>query len=169
MLLKGVKSKTIQKRIIKKYEQNQAQNNKYNSKIEKVLLLIEDGAKDTTPELIRKKFDWKENVVSTLIYVDLKQSDLIEDNTFSVKDLNWFGKLKSASVKECLDQEFDVCINLVSNELGLLISLESNAKFRVGVDEQFANFYDLTIALESGDLNIFVDELKRYLEILNKI
>ncbi|GAB1309564.1 hypothetical protein KH5_22470 [Urechidicola sp. KH5] len=169
MLFKGVKHKSIQKKIVKKFETLQNNSDLKIDKNSKVLLILEDKSDVPLRELLNQKFSWPLKRISTLLFNDSNQVDSNTELTFSLEHIGLFGNIKSEELKKEIDQDFDLVINLLSNDVALLLTLESNSKFRIGVDSNKANFYDLTIATESGDLNIFVNELERYLKILNKI
>jgi hypothetical protein len=90
---------------------------------------------------------------------------------YSVKDLNWYYKPNNNFVKDFIEEEFDIVIDLNLNEnlSSKYISGVSKAKFKVGIyDERNSDYYDMMIKVEDkNNLNEFIKQILHYLNILN--
>lgn len=86
-------------------------------------------------------------------------------------DINWFGKLKPKAVKEFLSHSFDMllCYQKHPNKMLEELVKSSKAEFKVGRLEGNARMYDLAIASNHQDVMIFIEEVKKYLRILNRL
>jgi hypothetical protein len=89
---------------------------------------------------------------------------------FTLKDLNWYNKPVSPFVKDYIQTEFDISINLdIGNNNSLnYISGLSKAHFKVGrYNEKNTDLYDLMLDMkEPVELPLFITELNHYLAIL---
>jgi len=87
------------------------------------------------------------------------------------KNINWFNKPSSVFVRDFINEEFDIIIdlNLDNNLSGQYISGLSKAKFKVGIfSESNSKYYDLMIKLDNKrNLNDYIKELIHYLTIIN--
>ncbi|MBC2845478.1 DUF6913 domain-containing protein [Winogradskyella flava] len=90
---------------------------------------------------------------------------------YSPKDFGWKGKINSIELQSFLDEPFDVMICFFKKELLhlKLITAASKANLKVGISRTDERLYDLIIDVELKAINIFKQELKKYLEILNKL
>ncbi len=101
----------------------------------------------------------------------VKKSDSFGYPVFTPKDLSWRATFEKSEVREFADKEFDLLINYYDVEKSalLIVSHLSRARFKVGfssVDKKLNHFMINTYASEH---QIFMDELIKYLKILNKI
>lgn len=95
----------------------------------------------------------------------------LRQNQIYHKDFTWKGEITNQNALEFLDISFDVLIGYYQgpNEFLDLMVSESNSKFKVGLANSNPRLYDLIIELEPDKLSNFKIELKKYLQILNKI
>jgi hypothetical protein len=121
-------------------------------------------------ELIQKGIDEKN--IKILVYKDkIKKNDVFEYPVFSHKDLSWHGTVDTKEVKNFIKEPFDLLINYYDTEKValLLVSHLSKASFKVGfatVDKRLNHFM---INTNAENYKVFIDELFKYLKILNKI
>ena len=114
----------------------------------------------------------KENNIEVLVFKDkIKKNESFDYPTFSHKDLSWTATFEKSDVKNFTAKKFDLLINYYDTEKAalLLVSHQSKASFKVGfasVDKKINHFM---INARAEDYKIFVDELFKYLKILNKI
>lgn len=90
---------------------------------------------------------------------------------FSPKDFGWKGKINSVDLQSFLDEPYDCLISYYKKdvlELDLITAL-SKAKFKVGLNRGEERLYDLIIDIKPNDIEVFKEELKKYLNILNKL
>lgn len=90
---------------------------------------------------------------------------------FSEKSFGWKAQVKDAKLKSFLDEPFDLLIgyfnkNHLYTELAVL---QSNAKFKAGISKVNQQLYDIEISEYPKNTIRFLEELKRYLKILNKL
>ncbi|SNR30581.1 DUF6913 domain-containing protein [Lutibacter flavus] len=90
---------------------------------------------------------------------------------YSFKDFGWYGKVNSAALKNILTKKYDLLINYskVDNLYNNLLILQCEAGFKVGFASLDNRLYDLLIDCKPTEISLFNKELKKYLEILNKI
>jgi hypothetical protein len=93
------------------------------------------------------------------------------DTYYSPKDFGWKGKINSVDLQTFLDEEYDALICYFKKEnLHLkLITALSKANLKVGLSRTDERLYDLIIDVNPKDIQIFKKELKKYLNILNKL
>jgi hypothetical protein len=90
---------------------------------------------------------------------------------YSPKDFGWKGSINNVDLQNFIDEPYDVLICYYKNELLQLnhITAASKANLKVGISKNDERLYDLIIDVDLKDLNIFKQELKKYLNILNKL
>lgn len=108
-----------------------------------------------------------------IIFENLKDDFVTQHyNTFSEKDFGMYAKLKAENLKGFVDTRYDLLINYCHPESihGNVIALKSRAKFKVSfADERIADMYNFTIAVDTNKIDVFNDELAKYLQILELI
>ncbi|MDD3569101.1 MAG: hypothetical protein PHT92_11945 [Bacteroidales bacterium] len=91
-------------------------------------------------------------------------------NLFTIKEVNWYGKPLAPFAEEFMATNFDILIDLSTEEifpLKWIVSL-SKAKFRVGNLSYPDNPNDLIINVKPDeDLNYFISQIKHYLNLIN--
>jgi len=121
-------------------------------------------------ELIKKGIS--ENDIKVLVFKDkIKKNEVFDYPVFSHKDLSWRGTFDKKEVKEFVAEPFDLLISYYDTEKTalLLVSHLSKASFKVGfasIDKRLNHFM---INTNVENYKIFMDELFKYLKILNKI
>jgi len=121
-------------------------------------------------ELIKNGID--ESNIKILVYKDkIKKNEVFDYPVFSHKDLSWTGTVDKKEVKDFIKEPFDLLINYYDTEKValLLVSHLSKASFKVGfatVDKRLNHFM---INTNAENYKVFVEELFKYLKILNKI
>ena len=96
----------------------------------------------------------------------------LEYDFFSLKDLSWNYTPNNIYVKNFIDDQFDILVDLNLNDSFPLkyISTLSKAKFKVGKNSKWnSSIFDLLLEVESSkDLKYFLRNLDTYLFIINK-
>ena len=121
-------------------------------------------------ELIRNGI--AESDIKILVFKDkVKKNEVFDYPVFSHKDLSWHGTVDKKEVKDFIAQPFDLLINYYDTEKAalLLVSHSSKAGFKVGfasIDKRLNHFM---INTNAENYKVFMDELFKYLKILNKI
>src|ERR1035437_4331026 len=97
----------------------------------------------------------------------------LEYDFLSAKELNWFGKPNSAVVKNFIQEDFDLLIDLNVHDHFVLkyISALSKAKFKVGkYNEKDESIYDMMIDADNTQtLKYFLRQVDTYITMLNKV
>ena len=121
-------------------------------------------------ELIQNNIEAKN--INFLVFKDkVKKSDVFDCTFFSQNDLSWHGTIDKKEVNEFIDESFDLLINYYDTEKAalLLVSHLSKASFKVGfasIDKRLNHFM---INTNAENYKVFIEELFKYLKILNKI
>ena len=102
---------------------------------------------------------------------DEKNVNQLWDTFFNPKDFGWKGKINNTELQSFIDTEFDALISFYKQdvlELNLITAL-SKANFKIGLSNEDSRLYDLIIDVKPNNFNLFKQELKKYLIVLNKI
>lgn len=113
-----------------------------------------------------------ESNIKVLVYKNkIKKNEVFNYPTFSHKDLSWKATFDKSEVKDFIGQKFDLLINYYDNEKSalLLVTNQSKANFKVGFSSVDKKLNHFMINIEAENYKIFVEELFKYLKILNKI
>lgn len=113
-----------------------------------------------------------ESNIKILVYRDnLKKNEVFNYSTFCHKDLSWKASFDKSEVKDFIAQKFDLLINYYDTEKSalLLVTNHSNANFKVGFSSIDKKLNHLMIDTNAENYKIFIEELFKYLKILNKI
>lgn len=114
----------------------------------------------------------QENNIQFLVFKDkIKNKETFDYPVFSHKDLSWRATFDKSEVKDFTAQKFDLLINYYDTEKAalLLASNQSKATFKVGFASVDKKLNNLMIDTHAENYQIFVEELFKYLKILNKI
>ena len=113
-----------------------------------------------------------ENDIKILVFKDkIKKNEVFDYPTFSHKDLSWTATFDKSEVKDFIAQKFDLLINYYDTEKSalLLVSNQSKASFKVGFSSIDKKLNHFMINTNAENYQIFIEELFKYLRILNKI
>lgn len=146
----------------------------------KTALLIYDATLSENDQLARKMAQFlKEEGVKTdaLGFFNKKEKkvvlpkDELNYHYFSPLDLNWLKIPKSNKVIDLKKKKVDLLIDLnLNNHFSLeFISTLSPAHFKVGASGSYRDeVCDLTISMENADMQNLIEQIKKYLSIINK-
>jgi hypothetical protein len=110
--------------------------------------------------------------IKVLVYKDkIKKNEVFDYPIFTHKDLSWRGTIDKKDVKDFVNEPFDLLINYYDTEKValILVSHLSKASFKVGfasIDKRLNHFM---IDTNAENYKVFMDELFKYLKILNKL
>lgn len=142
-------------------------------KIETVGLLIDETHFPNKSELIEglKANGIQENNITLLLYHDKDKKRDFNFTSFSLKNISWSGSVNDQEIVDFKSKSFDILISyyVVEKPALLLVTQRSKALFKVGfsnIDKRI-NHFMIDTTIENS--NVFVDELFKYLKILNKI
>lgn len=136
-------------------------------KITKILLLVDNQFDNKIEEEIKNKF--KIDGVQKIVFSEKLNKNQVND-IFSKKDFTIFANIKNKTLKNLLNEQYDLLINYSVNNLYLkYISVYSNIMFKVGFSSCDKRIYNLMIDTEPQNTLVFKNELEKYLKILKKI
>ncbi|WP_055436507.1 DUF6913 domain-containing protein [Lacinutrix algicola] len=172
MILKGFKEKSN-----KNYIDSQSKNrviSPSNTKVKRIGVLFNAEELINVPifnglaEVLNIK---KENIEIIAFKSQIEKEEDVFSPTYTMKHLGWRGAIKEATLKQFLNTKFDLLISYYKNDTTPLkvLTVASKSKFKVGILETDERINDLIIKTEINDFKTFTSELKKYLNILNKI
>jgi hypothetical protein len=112
------------------------------------------------------------NSIKIIVYKDkLKKNEVYSQPTFSIKQLNWKAEIIDSTVNNFINEDFDLLISYYDVEKAILLNITHNSKalFKVGFSSIDKRLNHLIINTNAENYKVFVQELFRYLKILNKI
>ena len=145
-----------------------------NCPVTKVGLIVDESCFLETTALKREIISngIAESNIKVIVYRDiLKSKAVYAEPTFGIKDLNFKNEFANPALKDFLSEEFDLLINYYNKEKPFLLLLTHNAKakFKIGFSTVDKRLNHLLINIEPENYKGFIQELFRYLKILNKI
>ena len=121
-------------------------------------------------ELVEHGID--ENQIKVLIFKNkINKNEVFKHELVTYKEFNWSGELTHSKAELFLNTNFDLLINYHEFDkppLGYLSYL-SKANFKVGFNTQDKTVNKFMVNTNIYNYQLFVDELFKYLKILNKI
>jgi hypothetical protein len=141
--------------------------------IEKVGIIIDESYFKDRESLVNEliKNDVLESNIQILVYKDrIKRKEVFDYSVFSIKNLTWIGTFNKREVNDFIATKFDLLINYYDVEKVplLLASHQSKANFKVGFSSIDRRLNHITITTNAENHIVFVEELFKYLIILNK-
>ena len=173
MIFTGFKRKSTQLFFNKQLQKLLENSIKHESnKVHSVVVFLNDiSEKETIQQNLIEHLNIAVDKIDFVMFYAKINKDNTCDDCYSPKDFGWYGKVKSEELKTVLTKKYDLLINYskVENIYCKLLVLQCKAAFKVGFSEVDKRLYDLMIDCEMSDVALFNSELKKYLEILNKI
>jgi len=172
MFLKAFKEKSNRKYINKLLDAPQVANSSNKVSTIAVLLYLDDF---TDFEVFRQYFKELDLTSPKHKVIAFTKDDKYESNQwdthFNPKDFGWKGKINNIDLQSFIDESYDCLISYYKKdvlELDLITAM-SKAKFKVGLSRGEERLYDLIIDVKPKEIEVFKKELKKYLNILNKL
>ncbi|GAA4241266.1 hypothetical protein KO504_03415 [Winogradskyella psychrotolerans] len=172
MILKAFKEKSNRKYVNKLLTERKPTVN--NNKIKTIAVLL-NASEFHEFEVFRVYFKELGLTSPKHKIVAFTMDDKLEYNQwnahFSPKDFGWKGKIKNIDLEDFINEPYDMLLCFYKNPVLQLnlITAASKANLKVGISNEDERLYDLIIDVELKDINIFKQELKKYLNILKKI
>ena len=172
MILKAFKEKSIQKYVNKLLAAGKA--SVHSDKVKTVAVLLNTNEFHEF-EVFRVYF--KELGLNSPKHkiVAFTLDDKLDHNKwnthYSPKDFGWKGKLNNLDLEAFINEPYDMLICYYKEQVLQLdfIAAASKANLKVGISRNDERIYDLIIDVALKEINIFKQELKKYLNILNKL
>ncbi|MCC8361259.1 DUF6913 domain-containing protein [Salinimicrobium sediminilitoris] len=149
-----------------------SENSVAEGKVYKLGIILDDSSEDTVKHFLKLKEDLnlKQQEVK-FVFCEKKavKIDTFEWPEISREDFRWNGKV-SEKASAFIDAQFDVLVSFTASEnkmAGFLVSV-TRARLKVGREKTSEKtIFDLNISAELSEAEIFTEELKKYLKILN--
>lgn len=175
MSFSGLKKKTTQRSYEKLLKNIKVADAIIPVKIKSIGILADSrlfGSYDISRNLSQKLGIESKNF-EIIIFENLKDDFVAQHyNTFSEKDFGMYGKVKAQNIEGFIETPYDLLINYSNkNNVYLnLVAINSKAKFKVGfANDDLEGLYNFMIDIESNKIDIFNDELAKYLQIMELI
>ena len=163
--------------LVKKTLKNSLQNLKTDhsaATVQTVGLLVDVSNFATTELLIAELIAHGilEKNIKTIVYFDaVKKKEGLKYPTFNGAQLKWNGEITAPEINDFTNEKFDLLISFYDIEKAILMQIthDSKAQFKVGfasIDKRLNHFI---IKTEINNYTVFVNELFKYLKLLNKI
>lgn len=142
--------------------------------IQRIGLLIDENnfsEKDNLVQLLVSKGIQENNIFILVYKKKYKKNEIIAYPHYSKKEVSWLGTIDNKDALGFINQKFDLLISFYDQKQIplVIVTHQSKADFKVGfsaVDKRLNHFMiDTTIE----KYTVFVEELFKYLRILNKI
>lgn len=148
--------------------------NDSDDKVETIGIIVDETYftnKDKLISALLKKGFNKEQLTILVFKEKVKAKEVIEEPFFSLKNITISGKINKAEVEVFVGKKFDLLINYYDEPKAVLnmVAKKSAANFKVGFSGIDKRINHLIIASDVDAIDEFVEELFKYLKILNKI
>lgn len=161
------------KKIVKKRLSNVRLINS-DSSIRKVGIVFDESYFYEREELLKELIQQgiKEENIQILVFKDkIKKNETVDYPVFSYKNISWTASIDAQQFKDFVTSEVDLLISYYDIEKAplLLTTYLSKASFKVGfasIDKRLNNFM---IETNAENYKVFMEELFKYLKILNKL
>lgn len=175
MNFKGLKKKTAEQYCNNQLRKLKKSGVEAPKKIETIGVLANSrlfGSYDISRNL-SQKLGMPSKCFEILIYENLKDDFVTQHyNTFSEKDFGMFAKIKAHNVQGFVETKYDMFINYCNSESVFtnVIAIRVNSNFKISfADSKMHDLYSFMIEVNSNEIDIFNDELAKYLRILSLI
>jgi hypothetical protein len=114
----------------------------------------------------------KEQDISILVFKNaIKKNEVFDYSVFSFKDISWTASFDKQEVNDFVNENFDLLISYYDTEKSalLLVTHLSKASFKVGFSSIDKRLNHFMIDTNAENYKVFMDELFKYLKILNKL
>ena len=163
----------IVKKTLKKNLKNLENNFSVNA-IQKIGLLIDATTFTETEQLIKEliSIGFARDNIQTIVYADkVKKSEAGSNFTFNANSIKWNAEILEQEINSFINLEFDLLISFYDIERAILLKIthDSQAHFKVGFSSIDKRLNHFIINSSTDNHAVFVNELFKYLKLLNKI
>ncbi len=171
MILSKFRDKSIKKKIDKELiDSGKTLISISDKKINSILVFTDTTITINSNQIIAKELNINVSKIEIVNYIRKAPKESGAKEFLTENDFNWLGKIKNERIQNLGNSEFDLLINLTTDNLLLdYLVVLSKAKFKVGFSSADNRLYDFMITVNNKDITVFSRELKKYLEILNKL
>ncbi|SEQ98164.1 hypothetical protein SAMN05421824_2742 [Hyunsoonleella jejuensis] len=172
MFLKAFKEKSNKKYLNKLLLERSLNVNNNKTKSLGVILNFDEIEDFNAFNVLASRLKVHANKIKVIAYTtDLKSHGNSWDACFNAKDFGWNGEIKNIELQTFLNEPFDVLISYYTQEhleLKLLTAL-SKSQFKIGILQSETRLNDLIIKTKISEIEVFGNEVVKYLTVLNKI
>lgn len=169
MFLSGLKEKSIARKMRKDVEKRSFSLSRKRISTIAILQVAETPFDDKQLKALADQLGVSDTDITRLTYHP-KITKAQKDDAALVTDkhLGWNGVVKARHLKEFVQKKFDLLVSFQDLDLLCLQSIVagSQAQLKVGISEDAIGIYDLVIHTKTGEEEVFIKELNRYLKIL---
>lgn len=172
MFLNGLRVKSIYRKV---YKATQATTRKpLKHKIKTIAIIQNSDCKFSKLDVkdLAKIFGIQEENIAFMTLKDISfKNDNNESNEYYENQIGWNATLKTKVLRKFCKEPYDLLINYYNKDLYPLVALTvlSQAKFKIGLSEDFTGLNDLTVKIALGDTRRLIQEISKYMRILNLI
>jgi hypothetical protein len=147
-------------------------NNEHKSpfdEVKKVLIFLDENIeKELVVRELATLLKISESDIKVVVFLRKLKNETAADDIITPKDFGWYGKIESEKLKNILTNTYDLLINYskVNNVYLNILILQCKAAFKVGFAHLDKRLYDLLIRCEPDEIDLFHEELIKYLVIL---
>lgn len=147
-------------------------NNEHKSpfgEVKKVLVFFDDTIeKELVVSELAMLLKISESAIKVVVFQRKLRKETAPDDIITPKDFGWYGKIDNEKLKNILTNKYDLLINYskVDNVYLNILLLQCKASFSVGFAHMDKRLYDLLIRCEPDEIDLFHEELIKYLVIL---
>ena len=137
-----------------------------------IILSLEEYKDYDNLKGIFTNFGVNENQIKFITYVSHKDFQLNHwDDYFNPEDFGWNGNITNIALNEFINTRYDVLISFyrIDNTDLNLVSAKSKANFKIGISNFDQRINDFIIDVDIENIEVFRNELEKYLKGLNKI
>jgi hypothetical protein len=137
--------------------------------VKKVLIFLDDNVeKELVVSTLAALLKISESAIKVVVFQRKLRKENTSDDIITPKDFGWYGNIDNEKLKNILTNNYDLLINYskVDNVYLNILLLQCKAAFSVGFAHMDKRLYDLLIRCEPDEIDLFHEELIKYLVIL---
>ncbi|KJD35591.1 hypothetical protein PW52_07475 [Tamlana sedimentorum] len=172
MILQGFKEKSNKKYLNKLLSKREIEIN--DNKVESLGVIVNIDEFDDLDKFVNfsEALNIRSNRLKIITFTENEKEQVLSwDSCFNPSDFGWKGAVKNVELSGFLNKNFDLLISFYEKDITeiKLITALSQSKFKIGVFQPDERLNDLIIKTSTKEINLFKDEVVKYLTILNKI
>ena len=137
--------------------------------VKKVIIFLDSNTNRTSIlSALTSMLKISESDIKVVVFQQKLRKESASDDIITPKDFGWYGKIDNEKLKNILTNKYDLLINYskVDNVYLNILLLQCKAAFSVGFAHMDKRLYDLLIRCEPDEIDLFHEELIKYLVIL---
>lgn len=137
--------------------------------VKKVLIFLDDiSEKEMIVSQLATLLKIAESDIKVVVFQRKLRKETPDEDIVTPKDFCWYGKIDNEKLKNIITNKYDLLINYskVDNVYLNILLLQCKAAFRAGFAHMDKRLYDLLIRCEPEEIDLFHEELIKYLIIL---